>query len=50
MDKAARPFDRFDFVVDGKINKLVYEKYDIQNSKKKTFEMYLQTCYFAAFL
>jgi hypothetical protein len=32
VDKAERPFDRFDFVVDGKINKLVYEKYDIQNS------------------
>jgi hypothetical protein len=29
---AARPFDRFDFTVDGKINRLLYEKYDIQNS------------------
>jgi AsmA-like C-terminal region len=32
VDKAERPFDRFDFTLDGKINKLVYEKYDIQNS------------------
>ena len=32
VDKAVRPFDRFDFNVDGKINKLVYEKYDIQNT------------------
>lgn len=32
VDKAERPFDRFDFVIDGKINKLLYEKYDIQNS------------------
>lgn len=32
VDKAERPFDRFDFLVDGKINKLVYEKYDIQNT------------------
>ena len=31
MDKAERPFDRFDFKIDGSINKLVYEKYDIQN-------------------
>ena len=29
---AARPFDRFDFTVDGKINRLVYDNYDIQNS------------------
>ncbi len=32
VDKAERPFDRFDFIVDGKINKLMYDKYDIQNS------------------
>ncbi|MBL7818141.1 MAG: hypothetical protein JNL70_24235 [Saprospiraceae bacterium] len=32
VDKAERPFDRFDFTVDGRINKLLYEKYDIQNS------------------
>ncbi len=32
VDKAERPFDRFDFNVDGKVNKLVYEKYDIQNT------------------
>ena len=32
VDKAERPFDRFDFIVDGKINKLKYEKYDIQNT------------------
>ncbi len=32
VDKAERPFDRFDFTLDGKINKLVYENYDIQNS------------------
>jgi hypothetical protein len=32
VDKAERPFDRFDFTVDGKINRLLYEKYDIQNS------------------
>jgi hypothetical protein len=32
VDKTERPFDRFDFKVNGKIDKLVYEKYDIQNS------------------
>lgn len=32
VDKAERPFDRFDFTIDGKINKLVYDNYDIQNS------------------
>ncbi len=32
VDKAERPFDRFDFTIDGSINKLLYENYDIQNS------------------
>ncbi|MDZ7878209.1 MAG: AsmA-like C-terminal region-containing protein [Saprospiraceae bacterium] len=30
--KAEKPFDRFDFKVKGAIGKLIYEKYDIQNS------------------
>jgi hypothetical protein len=29
---AAKPFDRFDFTVEGKINRLLYSNYDIQNS------------------
>ena len=32
VDKTVRPFDRFNFTLNGKINKLLYEKYDIQNS------------------
>ncbi len=30
-----KPFDRFDFTIDGKINKLIYDKYDITNSVAK---------------
>ena len=30
--KGEKPFDRFDFTVKGAIGKLIYEKYDIQNS------------------
>jgi AsmA-like C-terminal region len=29
---AAHPFDRFNFTVDGKINRLLYENYDIRNT------------------
>jgi AsmA-like C-terminal region len=32
VDKTERPFDRFNFTINGKIDKLLYEKYDIQNS------------------
>ncbi len=31
-DDTQRPFDRFDFTVNGKINRLIYDKYDITNS------------------
>lgn len=31
-DKVERPFDRFDFTVNGKIDRFVYDKYDIVNS------------------
>lgn len=32
VDKVERPFDRFNFTINGKINRLLYDKYDIQNS------------------
>lgn len=32
IDNTPRPFDRFNFTLDGKIDKLLYEKYDIRNS------------------
>ncbi len=31
-DKVERPFDRFDFTINGKINRFLYDKYDIVNS------------------
>jgi AsmA-like C-terminal region len=31
----AKPFDRFDFTVNGQMNKILYEKYDITNSVAK---------------
>lgn len=32
VDNTGKPFDRFNFTVDGKIDRLIYDKYDIQNS------------------
>ena len=32
VDNTGRPFDRFNFTINGKINRLVYDKYDVMNS------------------